>query len=138
MAAKRSSCHILDDQVVNRTNKLEYDAKPTTLELSEESKEISTTTPAPRGRPGVVPNAAIGNTAQEVAVSPPAESTTTERREDQKSVVGMTQSVMETVPFKPTWMTVSIGIPRTHFREVWKQRNPAQPGQDPAAASGAA
>jgi hypothetical protein len=60
-----------------------------------------------------------------------AENTTTERTEEQRLATGVTLKTLESVAFSPTWMTVSIGLPRSYFEEVWLQRNPPAEGEDP-------
>jgi flagellar M-ring protein FliF len=60
-----------------------------------------------------------------------SEATTTERTEEQKLATGVTLKKLESVALSPTWMTVSICLPRSYFEEVWHQRNPAVEGEDP-------
>lgn len=119
----------LDKEMVNQTVSDKYDPKATTVETTDFSKEITSTRPDPGGRPGVVPNASIGNVAQQVSPGG-VESSTTERRENQRFVTGATRTITEKVPFVPTWIGVSIGVPRSYFQRIWLQRNPAAAGQD--------
>lgn len=118
----------LNEEMVNQTISNKYDPKPTTIELTDFSKESTSTHPELGGRPGVVPNTTISNVPQQIQTAN-SESTLTERRENQRSVAGVTHTVSEKVPFAPTWMGVSIGIPRTYFTEVWRRRN-AVPADD--------
>ena len=120
----------LDTEMVNQTVSDKYDPKSTPIELTDYSKEVTSSRPETGGRPGVVPNASIGNVAQQVSSAAGAESSTTERRENQKSVAGTTRTVTEKAPFVPTWMGVSVAIPRSYFQRVWKQRNPPQAGAE--------
>jgi flagellar M-ring protein FliF len=119
----------LDKEMVNQTVSDKYDPKSTTTELTDYSKEVTATMPDNGGRPGVVPNAGIGNVAAQVVSSAGPQNSTTERRENQKSLAGKTTTITEKVPFVPTWIGVSVGIPRSHFGRVWQQRNPTTPGQ---------
>jgi len=117
----------LDKEMVNQTVSDKYDPKSTTIESNDYSKEMTSTRPDAGGRPGAVPNA-IGNVAQQV--SPAGEDSTTERRENQRFVTGATRTITEKVPFVPTWIGVSIGVPRSYFQRIWLQRNPTPPGQE--------
>jgi flagellar M-ring protein FliF len=118
----------LDKEMVNQTVSDKYEPKPTSLEVTDFSKESTTTQRDAGGRPGVVANAGIGNMSAQLASSNGPESTTAERRENQRVVTGVTRSVTEKIPFVPTAMGVSIGIPRSYFLRVWKQRNTDQAG----------
>jgi flagellar M-ring protein FliF len=128
----RVAVHVeLDEEMVNQTVSNQYDDKPTTIETTDFSKEVTSTRGAPGGRPGVVPNATISNVPQQLTSMASNESTTTERSENQRSVTGTTHMVTERIPFMPKWMGVSIGIPRSHFERVWRQQNPPAEGTEP-------
>jgi flagellar M-ring protein FliF len=119
----------IDKEMVSQTVSDNYEPKSTTLEVTDHSKESTTARRDAGGRPGVFPHAGIGNMSAQVASSGGPDSTTTERRENQRSVTGVTRSVTEKIPFVPTAMGVSIGIPRSYFLRVWKQRNADEAGQ---------
>ena len=75
----------LDKEMINQTISDKYDPKATSIELTDYSKEVTSTRPDTGGRPGVVPNASIGNVAQQVNPGG-VENSTTERRENQRYV----------------------------------------------------
>ncbi|MFV1966403.1 MAG: hypothetical protein ACC628_13350 [Pirellulaceae bacterium] len=121
----------LDEKIVNQEQTYTYDPKSTSVETRESSKETTSSKPTPGGRVGAVPNGAVGMQPQAVSSVGSAENTTTERSEEQKLVAGATLKTIESVGFTPTWMSVSIGLPRSYIREVWKQRNPPAAGAAP-------
>jgi flagellar M-ring protein FliF len=121
----------LDTEVVNQEQKYTYDPKSTSVESRETTKETTSSVAPPGGRVGAVPNGAIGNNPQVVSSTGSADNTMTERTEEQRLVTGATLVNRESVGFTPTWMTVSIGLPRSYFKSVWQQRNPVAPGEDP-------
>ncbi len=119
----------LDKEIVNQTVSDKYEPKTAALEVTDFSKESIATRRDAGGRSGVGAVSSIGNMSAQVASSSGPESTTAERREHQRVVTGVTRSVTEKIPFVPTSMGVSIGIPRSYFLRVWKQRTTDQAGQ---------
>lgn len=117
----------LDKEMNNETRSVKYDDKPTGIETNSETKELSSTTDRTAGRPGAVPNAVAPNQPAQIA-SAGGESTATENRENQKSVVGATETRTQKAGLSPTLVTATIGIPKKYFAQIWRQQNPAAKG----------
>ena len=124
----------LNKELLVRQEKDSYDPKATATLMSREETQTSTARgSAGGGRPGIeaqspnqsarLSSAAAGGsetsddrTVNEVQNAPSRERTTTQ-------LAGLT----------PKRISVSVGIPSTYFESVWRQRNPAPPGQPPRA-----
>jgi flagellar M-ring protein FliF len=120
----------LDQTLEDRTTQLKYDEKPTLLKSRTASTDEKSTTSPNAGRPGVEPN--IGsNRAIAVSSTPETENTVTESVEETENATGVTQHVTRKSPLAPLLVTASIGIPRSYFKQVWKQQNPTPDGTEP-------
>jgi flagellar M-ring protein FliF len=121
----------LNQMLEDRTTKISYDEKPTALSTRTTSIEENSSTSANAGRPGAGPNG-VGN--QAVAVNgggSDQESTLTESVEEQENTAGVTQTITRRPGLVPNHVTVSIGVPKSHFRRVWLQQNPPVDGENP-------
>jgi flagellar M-ring protein FliF len=121
----------LDKDLQNQTSSHKYDDKPTSIQSTEVTKESSSSTGENGGRVGAVPNGAAGTTPSQVATAQGKESTINETREDQKSVVGVTQTVTKKASLTPISVSASIGVPSSYYTKIWHMRNPTPPGETP-------
>jgi flagellar M-ring protein FliF len=121
----------LDKDMHNQTSSFKYDDKPTTIASQNVTRESSTKSAEPSGRPGAVPNGAISNASAQVVASAGNETTENETREDLQSAVGGQQTTTQKVPLSPTFVTASIGVPTSYFSKIWHLRNPTAAGEDP-------
>jgi flagellar M-ring protein FliF len=117
----------LDKDVQNQTQSFKYDEKPTSYESTTLTKESSSKGPDSGGRPGAVANGAAANSPAQVASA--HETTMNESKEQQKSVVGTTQTTTQKVPLIPVAVSASIGIPTSYFAKIWQMRNPPASGE---------
>lgn len=121
----------LSPELSHQSQTIKLDAKPVAVESNEFTKEQSSTSPSPAGRPGAIPNG-VGN--QPVAVnntSSANESQTSESRSEVRNVPGHEQTVMKRAPLVPTVVTASIDIPASYFTRIWRERNPQPAGAPP-------
>jgi len=117
----------LTPEIQHSTQTIKLDPKPITLSANEMTKESTSTTPNPAGRPGAVPNG-VGN--QPVAVTPTVasgpEQTSSESSSQIRNLPGHEQTVLHKAPLVPTKVTASIDVPASYFIRIWKERNPAE------------
>lgn len=128
----------LSPELSHSSQVIKLDPKPVAVESNEFTKEQSSTSPSPAGRPGAVPNG-VGN--QPVAVTTTSsgnESQTSESRSEVRNVPGHEQVVMKRAPLVPTSVTASIDIPASYFTRIWRERNPQAAGAPPATPDAAA
>ncbi|HEX5104480.1 MAG TPA: hypothetical protein VFV87_11745, partial [Pirellulaceae bacterium] len=127
----------LSPELEHRLRTVKLDPKPVTVNSRETSKESTTQAPGPGGRPGAVPNG-VGNQAVAVSTSTSnGQSSTTETQSDIVNVPGYEETVTDKVGLIPTIVTASIEVPASYFQQVWLQRNPVPPGEDPKKADAA-
>lgn len=119
----------LDKEVHNQTSSFKYDEKPTSIQSTTLTKESTSKAGDNGGRPGAVPNGAVGNAPAQVAAASANEETSNESREDQKSVVGTTQTTTQKAPLIPVAVSASIAIPTSYFATIWHINNPPAPGE---------
>lgn len=119
----------LDDKIRTETETVKVDEKPTAMHSRETSLEHKSTSTPSEGRPGAEPNsfsnkpASVGGTQ--------TESSTVETVADQQNAAGYTVDRTVNAGLVEKMVTVSIGIPRSHFKEVWHQRNPTAAADPP-------
>lgn len=63
--------------------------------------------------------------------SPESETTVTESVEETENTSGATYQVTRKPGLVPRIVTVSVGIPKSYFKKIWKQQNPTPEGSDP-------
>jgi len=120
----------LNQTLEDRTTQIKYDEKPTPVKTRTASTDERSVTSPNAGRVGVEPN--IGNRAVAVSNSPETESTITESIEEAENTSGVTQQITVKPGLVPTLVAVTIGIPKSYFKQVWIQQNPTPEGEEPA------
>ena len=120
----------LDQTLEDRTTQISYDEKPTPIKTRTTSTDERSTTTANAGRPGAEPNG-VGNRSVAVSSTPESENTLTESVEETENTAGVTQHISRKPGLVPKLVTVSIGIPQSYFKQVWKQQNPTPEGEEP-------
>ncbi len=119
----------LDQTLEDRTTQLKYDEKPTPLKTRTSSTDEKSTTSPSVGRPGVETNIR-SNGALALSNSPETEDTLTKTVEETESTSGVTHQVTSKTGLAPKRVDVSIGIPRSYFKQVWKQQHPTPDGTE--------
>lgn len=130
----------LDPEMDNETSKVTYDPQATAVE-SNTSEKTQETRPPAGGRPGAVPNEVPSNKPRELLASSSPTISSDESSEKQISVAGHEQTHSKKASLIPQQVTVSVGVPKSYYQVVWKQRNPPKADQplaepDPAALKG--
>lgn len=120
----------LDPELATETTKVTVDPQPTALE-SNTYRKVSEGRPAVGGRPGAVPNEVPSNSPRDIASVVGQETSLDENRERQVSVAGHEQTTRRRAGLIPTMATATIWVPKSYFRALWLQQNPAAPGEDP-------
>lgn len=118
----------LTKEMVLHEDSVTVDPKPVTIRSSTAEKSASRSRPTPAGRPGVNGQA---NQQASITTSEGAESTEEESMEDIERVGGHGRTVKRTAPLVPKKVTAAIGVPSSYYEQVWRERNPTQPGEDP-------
>ena len=122
----------LNPEVNHRKSSMEY-KQPTSIETSNFTKDETKSTPVLGGRPGAVPNAEVrpGNQPAQLTSQEASQSQLSEARDEQKSIAGHVQDVVDLAPLLPTRTKAAIAIPTSYFTTIWHTRNPAGPGEPP-------
>ncbi len=122
----------MDPDMAHESTKITVDPQTIPLE-SETYRKTLESGPAPGGRPGAVPNEVAGNVPREVATTASQKSSTDENREQQRSITGHEQTNRRKAPFVPTTVTATVSVPRSYYRQLWKQdpKNATPPGEEP-------
>lgn len=120
----------LDQTLEDRMTQIKYDEKPTPLKTRTTSSDERTVSSSGSGRPGAEPNG-VGNRSVAVNTTPESESTLTESVEETENMSGVTQQITRKPGLVPRLVTVSVGIPKSYFKKIWKQQNPTPEGSDP-------
>jgi flagellar M-ring protein FliF len=120
----------LDQTLEDRTTQIKYDEKPTPLKVRTTSSDERSVTTASSGRPGAEPNG-VGNRSVAVNSTPDTESTLTESVEESENTSGVTQQITRKPGLVPKSVMVSVGIPKSYFKHIWKQQNPTPEGGEP-------
>lgn len=121
----------LEKELRSQTDSYKYDDKPTAIQSTVQTKELTSKSGGPGGPPGAGSNGVGNKGTQLTSVESTNESTTNENREDQKNVVGATHISTQKAPLVPVSITASISVPTSHFLKVWQVRNPPVKGEAP-------
>jgi len=120
----------LDEKLEDTTRAITYDEKPTPIKVRSVSTDTKSISSPNEGRPGAEPNG-VGNRSVAVSTSAASENTKNESVEETENVSGIKESILRTPGLIPKMVTVSIYIPKSHFKKVWEREHPAAPGDDP-------
>ncbi len=118
----------LSKETVFHEDTTTVDSKPVVLRSTTMEKTNVNARASSAGRPGV-----NGQANQQASISSSAggESTSEESREDLERVGGHGRIVKATAPLVPKKVTAAVGVPSNYYVEVWRERNPTPPGQEP-------
>ena len=120
----------LDQTLEDRTTQIKYDEKPTPLKVRTTSSDERSVTTTSAGRPGAEPNG-VGNRSVAVSSIPDTENTLTESVEESENTSGVTQQITRKPGLVPKSVMVSVGIPKSYFKHIWRQHNPTPEGAEP-------
>jgi len=116
----------LEKELRRLETEVKPDQKPVVAKTTEKSLTRTQEGAASGGRAGFQ-----ANQPQALAATPgkgPREEVE-ESTQTVENALGSTSVEKETPGLTPTLVTASIGVPTSHFEAVWRQRNPAQPGE---------
>lgn len=103
-----------------------------TLYQSEQTSLRDSNSGPPGGRPGVVAQQGNANQATQLAGARVTHSVD-ETSSSQRQTIPAHETVRsKAIGLLPQRVTVAIGIPSSHYEMIWRNRNPVQPGQQPA------
>ncbi len=112
----------IDPTLSEEIEKLQYDPTAVTLQSIESRKDSENSKPSPGGPPGSDING-IGNKSQSIAsTSAPQSSKTKESEANEQRVAGHDAMRKKNAGLSVTKVNVSIGIPESHYREVFAHR----------------
>lgn len=111
----------LDPTLKRETEQMKFDPVGTAAVATNSRKDVKSVKAAPGGRPGAEPNA-IGN--KSASVSPVADQTaeTKESLENLQSVIGHQATLTREAPLTPKRVSITVGVPESHYRKVAQQR----------------
>lgn len=121
----------LEQTLEDRTTQIKYDEKPTPLKVRTTSTDERSVTLSPGARPGAEANG-VGNRSVAVNNNPESESTLTASVEEAENTSGVTQHITTKPGLVPKSVMVSVRVPKSYFKQVWKQQNPTPDGEEPA------
>ncbi|HUG67094.1 MAG TPA: hypothetical protein VMM76_05055 [Pirellulaceae bacterium] len=121
----------LEQTLEDRTRQIKYDEKPTPLKVRTTSTDERSVTSSPGVRPGFEANS-VSNRPVAVNSNPESESTLTATVEEAENTSGVSEHFIRKPGLVPKFVTVSVRVPKSYFKEVWKQQNPTADGTEPA------
>ncbi|NQU25762.1 MAG: hypothetical protein HQ567_31115 [Candidatus Nealsonbacteria bacterium] len=121
---------VLEPEYIDRTTAIKYDPKTTPVYEKTTSRDASTDEGVVGGQVGLSAQAMKGQTL--APSSAPGMSTTDADSESVTQSLPSTQK-SEQVRFTdvPQRVSVSVVVPVSYYRDVWKERNPTKEGEDP-------
>jgi flagellar M-ring protein FliF len=119
----------LDTDLRRTSQGSKLDPKGFTYRSLDQTKETTSTSPTPGGRPGSQTQSIMGGGANS---QPQARNETTENTSEATKITDREDFIADKAPLIPKQVTVSVSIPSDYYREVWAQRNPPVDGQPPA------
>lgn len=123
----------LDTEVDHKEVSTTVDPKPVTVDLHSTETTSSTQAAAPAGRPGVAAQGGMNQAGAVSTTSTGSRSDDESREERQRSLVGTKQIETRKHGLTPERVTAAIGVPSSHYENIWRQRNPTPPGEEPPA-----
>ena len=105
----------LENSVPVRTNKTTDNELKTTIN--------------PIGEPGTVPNGP--NAPTEVSSASTDKSTRDKKSTNIETIPAESIVEQRKVPMTPKKVTATVAVPKSYYREVWRQQNPIRKGEDP-------
>ena len=122
----------LDSTLSEESEKFTYDPTPVAISVSSSRKDVESQKVAGGGAPGTTTNSVpVSNQSASLAAQGTDQnSKTKESEESQRSLAGHTATVTKTAPLVPTKVTVTIGVPDSHFEEIWRHRKSKETAAD--------
>lgn len=122
---------VLNPERKSHITEVKHHPKPVPYRELDKSLERDVEGGGPAGPPGYRSNAA--NVAQSL---PPTRSKGSHESESETerevvSAVSGEQTEKEKIGLTPTRVSVTVGIPSSYFKQVWRERNPTPEGQEP-------
>ncbi len=129
----------IDPTLIEQEEKLTYNPTAVTVQSTESRKDTTNSKSAPGGPPGSDING-IGNKPQSISSTAAGQSSTTKESEaNERRLAGHEAIRKETAALTPTKISISIGVPESHYREVFAHRflrnNPDKKPEDVPAPS---
>lgn len=109
------------------------DPKTVTIDDEQSTRTFNTLGGGPGGKPGLERQGAISSSNSPASLASSGGTKTEEETQKSRtrSDATRTESVTEKAGLTPSRVTVSVGIPRSYYEKVWRERNPAPAGADP-------
>ena len=124
----------LDPEIVHERASVEYDPKKTAALETRENRRTESSVIAQRGgRPGAVPNGVTANAGAAVTQSESPQSESEQSESEQVNHVSRMETRGSKAAYVPRVVKASIRIPQSYLTKVWREQNPAAPGEEPAA-----
>lgn len=112
----------LDPTLVEESEKLQYDPTAITLQSSESRRDAENAKPPPGGPPGTDING-LGNKPQSLTAGAASQTSKTKESEaNERRVAGHEAVIRKMAGLRPRKVSVSIGIPDSHYRNVLAHR----------------
>jgi len=122
----------LDPKLLEESEKLQYDPTAVTVQTSESKKDLENQKAAPAGQPGAASNG-VSNQPQSINGMAVGQSSNVKESEaNERRVAGHEAIVTKVAGLVPKKVSVTVGIPDSHYRKVWAFRA-ARDSTDPAA-----
>jgi flagellar M-ring protein FliF len=118
----------LEKELRRRETEHKPDQKAVAIRKKENTRSRTRDGSAPGGRAGFQANQPQALAASSSKGSHEEEEETTSTEEN---FLGTTSVEKEIPGLTPTLVKASIGVPTSYFEEVWRKRNPVQPGEQP-------
>jgi flagellar M-ring protein FliF len=124
----------LNKELAVRQEKDSYDPKAVATLMSREETQTTTARGASGGgRPGIEAQSPNQSARLSSASSGGTESSDESTVNEVQNAPSRERTLTQLAGLTPKRISVSVGIPSTYFESVWRQRNPASPGQAPRA-----
>ncbi len=122
----------LNPETESEVNEQRVDPKTVPLDDEQSKRTFNTVGGAPGGKPGLERQGGVlANTPTSLASSGGNKTEEESERSRIRSEATRTQSVTRKAGLTPNRVTVSVGIPRSYYEKVWRERNPTPAGTDP-------
>lgn len=123
----------LDNTSSEETSKLNYDAKPTTVQTNVTRKDTDNQKNTTGGRPGTEPNA-LANRSASISQTPDQINKSKEQTESTRQVAGNTVAITKKTGWQTKDVAVSVLVPFSYYRRAfqgeWLQLNPGRTASD--------
>jgi flagellar M-ring protein FliF len=123
----------LNRETEEEKHEVKVDPKVVPLDVREKNHSSTTVSPSVGGPPGLAQQRGVlGGANAPAAISstgPKSEDVTDERTE--KGTASQTSTVSKMAGLTPSRVTVTVGVLSSYFEDIWRERNPTPPGEQP-------